>query len=934
MSTHPSRSLRFGPFRLDAGGRVLFRDDQRVVLTPKAVDLLVALVEAGGQPVGKDELLRRVWPDVVVEEGSLASHVSQLRKALAAGGGDAAWIETLSKRGYRFAGPLGGDAPPVVAPSASSAPTRPEDTSPRDTLPPALTAFVGRGAALADVRAQVGRSRMVTLVGAGGTGKTRLATEAARPLVPLFAGGTWMVELAPLGDATLVANAFVAALGARAEGDTPPLALVEATLRDRHALLIVDNCEHVIDEVARVAQHLLRALPRLHLLATSREPLGVEGETIYRVPSLTLPGVHESPAPPDILASEAGQLFVDRAVAVQPGFALSERNAEAVARVCRRLDGIPLAIELAAARLTALSVGEIAERVDDRFRLLTGGARTALPRHRTLRALVDWSHELLPAHERLVFATLSVFAGGFSLDAAERVCVDDGNDASIVDIVEALVSKSLVSVQVQDGAASRYRLLETIRQYAGERLAASGQAEAVRRRHYDHCLRLAIEGARAIKGPDAVAALDRLDAEHDNLRAALEGAEACEPVCQARLAAALRTFWDTRGHYNEGCARLEQALAVPGLPPELRLELLVGLGVAHHRLAKQQRAEALQLEAIDLARSLGIARLEAEATFWLAGARKPSHPPHEVEALYAQGLALARLAGDLPAQVVALIDLGQLTVEDGKPVHAAALLDDAITLARQAGCVIELATALHHAGRCALDRSDFVTARRLLEDALARHRRVGNTHDAGQTLAALSRLALNEDRLDDAQALSAESLRLFRALHDPKCSASSSLLHAGVLRRRGDGDAALALAEGAADTYRALGYATQLAHALCAVGCIHAAMGRPGDARRALFSGLVAQQRSAQDAHLPTMLAAVAALHPDSPSAAGLIGSVEALLATAEAPLLPVDRAEHEGRVAVVREAQEALAFDRGVAEGRGWSRDDAIERALALGAS
>ena len=286
----------------------------------------------------------------------------------------------------------------------------------RTNLPPSLTIFIGREQALAQVGEQLRKSRMVTLIGAGGTGKTRLSLEAASELSATFPDGVWLVELAPLTDATLVPRAIAAALGARSEGDTPPMTLIESTLRAKRVLLLLDNCEHVVDEAAKVAQTLLRILPQLHLLASSREALGIEGETVYRVPSLTMPGPAESPTPADVIASEAGQLFADRATAVGPAFALTDQNAAAVAQVCRRLDGIPLAIELAAARLTALSVEELARRIDDRFRLLTGGLRTALPRQRTLRALVDWSYDLLGADERIVLNTLAVFAGSFSLE--------------------------------------------------------------------------------------------------------------------------------------------------------------------------------------------------------------------------------------------------------------------------------------------------------------------------------------------------------------------------------------------------------------------------------------------------------------------------------------------------------------------------------------
>ena len=308
----------------------------------------------------------------------------------------------------------------------------------------------------------------------------------------------------------------------------------------------------------------------------------------------------------DVSASEAGALFVERARAVAPTFALTERNAAAVARVCRRLDGIPLAIELAAARLTALSADELARRVDDRFRLLTGGLRTALPRQRTLRALVDWSYELLSPDEQTVLNTMAVFAGGFSLAAAEQVCTADAlRETNILDVIEHLVAKSLLIAEQQHETEMRYRLLETIRQYAGEKLAESGQADSARRRHFAYFLDLAETAASALRGPLALEWLDRLEAEHDNLRAALDWSGDTAAADYARLAGALWEFWDTRGHFTEGWARLERALMAHQARDDARFNVSIGAGVLAYRLDYTQRSDDILSEAISLARELG-----------------------------------------------------------------------------------------------------------------------------------------------------------------------------------------------------------------------------------------------------------------------------------------------------------------------------------------
>ncbi|HEY2968615.1 MAG TPA: adenylate/guanylate cyclase domain-containing protein [Casimicrobiaceae bacterium] len=800
----------------------------------------------------------------------------------------------------------------------------------RTNLPQALTSFIGRTEALAQVREQVRQSRMVTLIGPGGTGKTRLALEAAGELIDAFPDGVWLIELAPLADAALVPHAIAAALGARAEGDVQPMTLVEATLRGKRALLLLDNCEHVVDEAAKIVQTLLRALPQLHLLASSREALGAEGEVVYRVPSLTMP-TPDGSAIAGVTASEAGELFVERALAVAPAFALTKKNAEAVAQVCRRLDGIPLAIELAAARLTALSVEELARRIDDRFRLLTGGLRTALPRQRTLRAMVDWSYDLLSADEQLVLNTLAVFAGGFSLDAAERICASDASrETTVFDAIAHLVAKSLLLAEQQQETDTRYRLLETIRQYAGEKLAESGQADSARRRHFTYFLDLAETAADALRGPLALEWLDRLEAEHDNLRAALDWSGDTAPADYARLAGALREFWDTRGHFTEGWARLERALTSHQARDDTRFNVLIGAGVLAYRLDYTQRSDDILGEAITLARRLGNARSEAEATLFQAYDRS-WQGADAVEPLALRGQALAQSAGDLPIEGFALLMLGRAARLRGQYAKARTLFLDSARLYDDARCVVGTPLAIQHAGACALDQLDFMAARPLLDDALVQHRRFGNVHDAATTLGLLGRLALNEHQLDEARAQSEESLRVFRALHDLNCGAHAAEIHATVLCAMGEAAAALPHAESAATTYRELGFPHSLAHALCTLGRVHAALGDVDAARRALFDGLIAQQRADRDIALPGLLEAIAGMHPAAPVAPQLLGSAAELREQWNVAVFPAERAEYESLHAAVHAKHAAADFDRAVATGRALTRDAAIENALAL---
>ncbi|TMG81961.1 MAG: hypothetical protein E6H78_15810 [Betaproteobacteria bacterium] len=801
----------------------------------------------------------------------------------------------------------------------------------RTNLPPALTSFVGREQALMQVREVASRSRLVTLIGSGGTGKTRLAIEAASALTATFEDGVWLVELAPLTDAALVSSAIASALGARAEGDVPPLTLIEAVLRGKRALLLLDNCEHVIDEAAKISQALLRALPDLHLLATSREALGVEGESLYRVPSLTMPGIEEVHTMADVLASEAGALFVERARTIAPAFALTEKNAAAVARVCRRLDGIPLAIELAVARLAALSVEELAQRVDDRFRLLTGGLRTALPRQRTLRALVDWSYDLLSPDDKTVLNTLAAFAGGFSLDGAERVCAGDvSKQTTVLDVVERLVSKSLLLAEQRQETETRYRLLETVRQYAGEKLVESGQADLARHRHFAYFLELAQSASVALHGPLALEWLDRLETEHDNLRAALDWSADAAPADYARLAGAMSTFWDIRGHFTEGWGRLERALAEHPTRDQARLEALLGAGLLAYRLDHTQRSDDILTEAIALAQELGDVGGEADATLSLAYDRI-SRGPDAVEPLALRSRTLATTAGAASREGLAVLVLGRAVMDRGEYAGARELFLESARLLENAGCVLRAPTAIQHAGECAFEQLDLSTARRLLDAALLQHRRLGNIHDAAATLRMLAHLALNEQRLDEASAQSAESLGIFRALHDPNCAARSARIHAQVLCATGDAAGALSPAQSAAATFREHGSRVELAGALRIVGCIHAELGDRQAARHALLGAMDAQSGATFDRGLPRLLEAIAGMHPDASVAPQLLGGAAVLREQWNVPVFPAERAAYESLHAAVRAKHAPVDFDRALATGRALTRDEAIQNALAL---
>lgn len=530
-------------------------------------------------------------------------------------------------------------------------------------------------------RALLGGTRLLTLTGPGGCGKTRLALKAAFEAVEGFKDGAWWVGLASLSDPDLVPQAVAQALSVREAPGRPSNETLVEHLRTKKTLLVLDNCEHLVDACAALAGALLASCPDLGILATSREALGIAGVRAWLVPSLSLPDEDPRRSPPveELMRYEAVRLFLERAEAVSAGFALTGQNAEAVARVCDRLDGIPLAIELAAARVKVLSVEQIAERLDDCFRLLTGGSRTALPRHRTLRATIDWSHELLSEDERALFRRLSVFAGGFGLGAAEEICSgEDLEEDGVLELLSRLVDKSLVR---ERGGEMRYRLLETVRQYGWEKLDESGEAEGIRRRHALFFLKLAEQAEPQLKGRQQVTWMERLETEHYNLRAAMRWLlekGALETV--VRLAWALRSFWNQRGHQGEGYRYAGEALEKGGALPS------------------GMRAKALLVAAV---MSYGLESLERTQQLW-----------EESAALFGQ-------TGDKPDLALAVGGVGIAAFLQGDVERASTLMEESLKLYREVGDKWGISSVLMYMGMVPFDRGDYAQATRHFEEALA-----------------------------------------------------------------------------------------------------------------------------------------------------------------------------------------------------------------------
>jgi predicted ATPase/DNA-binding CsgD family transcriptional regulator len=592
----------------------------------------------------------------------------------------------------------------------------------RHNLPSQAASFVGRGAELAELRALVsGGSRLVTITGPGGIGKSRLALQVAAEALDGEGDGVWLVELAPVAAPELVARTVAAVLRVREEPGRPMLDTLTDAVGDRSLLVVLDNAEHVLGAVAKLADAMMRACPRACLLVTSREPLGISGEHVFRVRPLPVPPA-DLAAPGQLAAFEAVQLFAERAAMHRQGFAVDEDNAAAVAAVCVRLDGIPLALELAAARLGSLSVPEIGSRLDQRFRLLTGGSRTALPRHQTLRALIDWSYDLLNPGERILLDRLSVFAGGWTLAAAEAVtAAGDAGEWQVLDHLAALVDKSLVQADESRGATS-YRLLETVRHYAAERLAQRGgpELEQTRAAHRDHYLALVETAEPHLRGADEAAWLARLEAEFDNIRAALAFSLADPGSADPglRLAAALRWFCHMRGYGGEVLEALTALLERPDAqtPTQIRARALAASCHLLNQFGDHSAIPSRAEEAIKIARGLPDPAVAADALSMLCWFRL-KHGDLPALADIDEAVGLARATGDPRLLAEVLGRRAVCEVEAGDLDAGLADLEETLTLSRATGDNYRLASTLANLGVNKVAAGELPAARAYLQEA-------------------------------------------------------------------------------------------------------------------------------------------------------------------------------------------------------------------------
>lgn len=788
---------------------------------------------------------------------------------------------------------------------------------PRHNLPAATTSFIGREHETADVARLLATARLVTLTGPGGCGKTRLALAVADRQLASFVDGVWFVDLAPVTDPDGVAPALAAVLGLRETPGQPLRQMLFEAIGRRRLLVVLDNCEQVVAACAEFAAALIQRCPGLALLATSREPLRIAGEFVRPVPSLPLPDPHRPQSLADVLAFDSVRLFVERAQAGDPAYQPSEEEAGALAQLCFRLDGMPLAIELAAARHHVLSVAEIATRLDDRFRLLAALDRHAIDRQRTLQATLDWSHDLLTDEERRVFRRLAVFPASFDLEAAERVIghggwgMGDGeyeparhspslitHDPPPMTLVASLVEKSLL-LRERFSAGTRFRMLETIRQYGGAWLAASGEEPDARRLHATHYLSLAEAVAHDCYGPAQDASLDRLDPEHDNLRAAISWSlgPAGDPEIALRLVTSLVWYWQVRGPLAEGREALTRAAAIAGADPRLSARAVAGLGAVTFFQDDFALARDVLGTGLERLKRVGDHRWRARTLGWYALLHVFQNDLERGRALALQADALHAEIGDHWGRATAHMALTFADVEADRIEQAIGSCRQALVWYRQLGEHWGSALAARTLGSISYRQGDYVAAREHASAALA----------------------------------------IERAQRDPWLIVQSLSLMGEIARAQGDWDEAIARCTESLARSRECGHRANVAWSLRSLGFVAAEQGRLGEAAELLAEALTIFRGSPYPLGMLCSLAGltVAAVSARAwDDAARWAGAVTALLAPNGGRFAPADQQAFERALETLRQALPPDRMQLVWSAGAAMSLDDAANHALAAAAA
>lgn len=789
-------------------------------------------------------------------------------------------------------------------------PLRSLDARPNN-LPLQVTRFVGRTQELEDVEAMLRASRLLTLTGTGGSGKTRLALQVAADRLDDYPEGVWFAELDRVSDSAQVPRALSNAMKVREQQGRKIVDTLIDQLASGVSLVILDNCEHLIDACAELAQILVGSCPELTVLATSREPLSIPGESVWSVPPL----------------AEAVQLFADRASSVSPRFGLTERTEPPVIAICTRLDGIPLAIELAAARLHTMTVQDVRERLDEGFQLLTLGTRTALPRHQTLRAAIRWSHDMLSPPEQVLLRRLCVFAGGFSLDAVEQVCAGDGIDeAAVPDLLSMLVAKSLVILQEDEGHG-RYRLLETIREFGLEELRRAREEDDLRQRHLRWCLDLAEAAEPELRRGDQAASLDRLHADLDNFRAALGWASGRgDAVSALRLATALLEFWIVRADWTEGREWVERALSLPGnTDPLLRARGLRAAGELADVLSDYPAARTSFEHALHIAREARNEREIAAALMGLADVAERVGRINEARPLLEEAVDILRRVGDEPSIARSLGGLAWL--EENYP-RARALWAEHLELRRKLANREAVAWAVLQVGWAAEGEGDYDAARQAYEETLEIGRELGYKRIIARALTQLGDTATLEGRTDDARALYEETLPIWRGLRH-KSGLVDALRGLGdVARLERDHARSEELLTESLAVCREMGAGEREARALQSLAALAAIRGAPTDAI-ARYREALALWAEMDQLHGIAIclrgLGQVAVLEGELERAARMLGAADTLMRRVGAAVPPCDREDLEAAMEAARAELGADRFDAALIIGGALSVEESV---------
>jgi non-specific serine/threonine protein kinase len=641
-----------------------------------------------------------------------------------------------------------------------------EIASSPNNLPPQPTRFIGRERELRDCLALLQSTRLVTLVGVGGGGKTRVAVQLAERLLGQHPDGVWFIDLAPLADPERVAQAVATVAGVREEPGLPLAQSLGSRFSGQRALLVLDNCEHLLDACVRLVDALLDAAPELKIVATSREGLGTRWEQIYAIPSLSMPEPNEFEiVDVEVERFEAVRLFVDRATLARPDFRLSAKNGAAVGEICRRLDGIPLAIELAAARMRLLSAEQIRSKLHDRFRLLASGGRSTLPRHQTLKAAIQWSYDHLTLEEQRMLRALSVFAGGWTLETATAICGERADEFEVLDRLTRLHDKSLIVVERRDADEPRYRLLETVRQYAHELLIEGGETAAAHTRHRDWFLGLAEQAAPQMTGPDQRTWFDRLQTENDNLRAAIDWCLAEDGNAESglRLGVGMLWFWLIRGYLVEGRERLGALLAkdVDGAATAARGRALHGAGNLAFLQDDYAAARSYWEQALAVRESIGD-RLGVAGSLGNLGSVAQYQGRHdEARSLFERSMEIFHGVGNRIGIATSLNCLGNVSRHLGDLEASRRYLDQAVVLTREIGNRMGESSSLEGLGELMMQLGDIEGAKRMFEQALAIEREIGDVHNQALTLGSLGLVARRQGDLALARSQCRTSLEMF-----------------------------------------------------------------------------------------------------------------------------------------------------------------------------